>query len=278
MITLLTDFGLIDTYVGVMKGVIAQIAPQETVIDLSHGIPPQDCRQASFQLVQALPHFPRGTIHVVVVDPGVGSDRRAVAIKYHENEYSPSSYLVGPDNGVFTSVLGSVEIIHAVELTCTDYWYAHQRNQNAQKSNEISATFHGRDTFAPVAAHLATGVPIQNFGPAIAPSSLIKLPYLDYERIDNGWRGWVQSIDHFGNIITTIPGDCLKDWQPWQIQIAGETIQGQHSAYYRVPRGCLLSLIGSHGFIEIAVNGGSAQQILALSLNPPPEVFLQSSC
>ncbi|MDG2992309.1 SAM-dependent chlorinase/fluorinase [Candidatus Synechococcus calcipolaris G9] len=282
MITLLTDFGLTDVYVGVMKGVIAQIAPQEQIIDLSHGIPPQDCRQASFQLLQALPHFPAGTIHVVVVDPGVGGDRRAIALEYQRVKPQknpaptqlgqPSSYLVGPDNGVFTSVLSIIDPVSAVELTCRDYWYG----------DTISGTFHGRDIFAPMAAHLARECALHRLGPAIAPSSLIQLPYLDYESLPRGWRGWLQGVDHFGNLITTIPGDCVENVRQWQIQITDQsngqsnkpTIPGGHRSYSTVPVGELLSLVGSHGFIEIAVNGGHAQGVLGLSLEPPQEVLL----
>lgn len=272
MITLLTDFGLRDVYVGVMKGVIAQIAPQERVIDLSHGIPPQDCRQASFQLLQALPHFPPGTVHVVVVDPGVGGDRRAIALEYRmakspPQSSHPPSYLVGPDNGVFASVLGIIDPISAVELTCRDYWY----------SDPISGTFHGRDIFAPVAAHLARGCALHKLGVAIAPASLIQLPYLDYEPLPRGWRGWLQGVDHFGNLITTIPGDCLGNARQWQIQVNEQTIPGGQGSYGSVPVGEVLSLVGSHGFIEIAVNGGHAQGVLGLSLEPPQEVILQSS-
>jgi S-adenosyl-L-methionine hydrolase (adenosine-forming) len=153
ILTLLTDFGLNDVYVGVMKGVIAQVNPQLRVIDLTHQIPPQNVTAAQFNLMNAYPYFPPGTVHVAVVDPGVGGTRRAIAIQLAE------AFLVGPDNGLLSGVVAQKQVIQAVELTNTRYW------RNATPSS----TFHGRDIFASVGAHLASGVAIAEMGDAIAP-------------------------------------------------------------------------------------------------------------
>lgn len=164
-ITLLTDFGHQDVYVGVMKGVILSIDPQAQVIDLCHEIPPQDCRTASFQLLQAVPYFPPQTVHVVVVDPGVGTRRRAIALDLGVG------YCVGPDNGVFSLVGDRYPPQRVVELTQPQFW----------RTPNPSATFHGRDIFAPVAAHLAAGTDLARLGSAIEPDSLVRLPHLTYE-------------------------------------------------------------------------------------------------
>lgn len=139
LITLLTDFGVQDNYVGVMKGIIAQIYPDAKVIDITHEVPPHNLDAANFCLMKAYPYFPAGTVHVAVVDPGVGTKRRAVAIEL------ATGFLVGPDNGIFTGVLQEEQIILAVELTKPEYWLP----------NEPSTTFHGRDIFAPIGAYLS---------------------------------------------------------------------------------------------------------------------------
>ncbi len=153
LVTLLTDFGLSDVYVGVMKGVITQINPRLRVVDLTHQIPPQNITAARFSLMNAYPYFPKGTVHVAVVDPGVGSHRRAIAIQLD------SGFLVGPDNGLFSGVLSQTKVIAVVELTNPEYW----------QTSAPSQTFHGRDIFAPVGAHLASGVPLKQLGETIDP-------------------------------------------------------------------------------------------------------------
>ncbi|MFN4278678.1 S-adenosyl-l-methionine hydroxide adenosyltransferase family protein [Thermosynechococcus sp.] len=243
-ITLLTDFGHQDAYVGVMKGVIFSIHPQAQVIDLCHEIPPQDCRTASFQLLQAFPYFPKGTVHLVVVDPGVGTRRRAIALDFG------NAYGVGPDNGVFSQVCDRYPPQRVVELTQPAFW----------RTPNPSATFHGRDIFAPVAAHLAAGTDFGRLGSAIDPQSLVRLSHLTYEMTPQGVQGWIQAIDHFGNVITTFPAALLAKGYHY-IQIQGQQIPLLHT-YGDAPHQQLMALVGSHGFIELAVNGGSAQLVL----------------
>jgi S-adenosylmethionine hydrolase len=148
LITLLSDFGLSDVYVGVMKGVIAQINPALTVVDLTHQIPPQNIAAGRFSLMNAYPYFPGGTVHIAVVDPGVGSRRRGVAIQLD------AGFLVGPDNGLFSGVLSENPVVAAVELTNPQYW----------RTLSPSTTFHGRDIFAAVGAHLASGISDRTVG------------------------------------------------------------------------------------------------------------------
>ena len=159
IMTLLTDFGYQDGYGGVMKGLIASSCPTAQLIDLTHSIPPQNIAAARFTLLNAYAHFPLGTVHLVVVDPGVGTTRRAIALQISHG------YLVGPDNGVLSGVVDAVGAIAAVELTNPDYW----------RTAEPSTTFHGRDIFAPVAAHLVAGVPLEKLGATISPTSLTRI-------------------------------------------------------------------------------------------------------
>jgi S-adenosylmethionine hydrolase len=239
-ITLLTDFGLQDPYVGMMKGAIASIC-SATVIDLTHQIPPQDIAAARFALLSAYPYFPEGTIHTAVVDPGVGTARRAIALR------SKTGYLVGPDNGVFSGVIQHHGVLEAVHLTNRQYW----------RSPKPSQTFHGRDIFAPVAAHLAAGVAFTELGSTLPLDTLATLDLPPPVRQPDGTvMGRIQAIDHFGNLITNIPGsDVLA---PAHL-LLGDHVIPLATTYGAVPVGALVGLIGSHGWLEIAVNGGSAQ-------------------
>lgn len=241
-ITLLTDFGLSDIYVGVMKGTIAQINPQIPILDLTHQIPPQDVASARFQLMSAYPYFPSETVHVAVVDPGVGSARRSIAVRLR------SGYVVAPDNGLISGILEHA--IAAVELTNRDYW----------RSRLPSTTFHGRDIFAPVGAHLASGVALEALGDEIEVSSIVKLPIPDAIATPKGIQGVIQAIDHFGNLITNIPGNQVHNCQ-WTVQIKGARYPGK-TTYAEAKVGELLGLIGSHGWIEVAMNCGNAQSSL----------------
>ncbi|MDM7327771.1 MAG: SAM-dependent chlorinase/fluorinase [Thermosynechococcus sp. Uc] len=252
-ITLLTDFGHRDVYVGVMKGVIFSIYPQAQVIDLCHEIPPQDCRTASFQLLQAFPYFPKGTVHLVVVDPGVGTSRRAIALDFG------NAYGVGPDNGIFSQVCDRYPPQRVVELTQPHFW----------RTPNPSATFHGRDIFAPVAAHLSRGVDLMALGEPLDPKVLVQLPDLGYESTPRGVRGSIQASDRFGNLITTLPAELLAKGYHW-VEIQGQRIPiAKTKTYGDVPPHHLIALAGSHGFIEIAVNGGSAQRVLGCENGDP---------
>ena len=244
IIALLSDFGWQDNYVGVMKGTIAQINPKLQVIDLNHQIPPHDIASARFNLMQACDYFPQGTIYVAVVDPGVGSDRRGIGIQW------ANGYLVGPDNGIFGGILERYPAIAAVSLTNTEYW----------RVKEPSSTFHGRDIFAPVGAHLANGVPLAVLGEPIAIDSLSEIVLPTLRKTAQEVIGSIQYIDHFGNLITNIPASMVPDI-PCDIYYGNHPIQ-LINTYGEVSAGELAGLIGSHGLLEIVVNQGSAQQQL----------------
>ncbi len=256
-LTLLTDFGLSDGYVGMMKGTIARINPHLTVIDLTHQVPPQNIAHARFVLMTSYPYFPASTVHVVVVDPGVGSQRRAIAIAFGKDPDHPTGFLVGPDNGVLSGVFQQEAIIAVVELTNPKFWLA----------PNPSTTFHGRDIFAPVAAHLASGVALEELGREIEPASLVSLdtPAIKTELLSDSvvkLTGHIQAIDHFGNLITTIPAEQVFG-KKWSVLIGDIDLPGKQT-YSEVTPGDLLALIGSHGWVEVAVNSGNAQEKLKL--------------
>ncbi|NET04549.1 MAG: SAM-dependent chlorinase/fluorinase [Symploca sp. SIO2B6] len=241
LITLLTDFGLSDIYVGVLKGVIAQINPALRVVDLTHQIPPQNILAARFCLMGAYAYFPKGTVHVAVVDPGVGSQRRGIALQLDVG------FLIGPDNGLFSGVLSQTKVLAAVELTNPEYW----------RTASPSTTFHGRDIFATTGAHLASGVPLENLGEVIDPTTLVELSIPAKHTTEAGITGCIQYIDHFGNLITNIPAAEVEG-KNWFIFVENQTI-ARRPTYSDCSAGEALALIGSHGWVEIAVNSGSAK-------------------
>lgn len=257
LITLLTDFGLSDIYVGAMKGVIAQINPAIVAVDLTHQISPQNIRAAQFNLLNAYPYFPAGTIHVAVVDPGVGGSRRSIAIELNDG------FLVGPDNGIFTGLLTQRSILQVVELTNTQYW----------RVSHPSNTFHGRDIFAPVAAHLANGISLTELGNSIDPASLIQLPLATCTATSTGFTGSIQYIDRFGNVIINVPGEYVQD-KRWSVMIGKRTVPGCRT-YSDVSPGQPIALIGSHGWVEIAVSGGDAHFQLRLNWDDSVQVVVE---
>lgn len=248
LVTLLTDFGQSDVYVGVMQGVIASINPHIQVISLTHQIPPQDVAAGRFCLMNAYPYFPPDTVHIGVVDPGVGSRRRAIALQLD------GGFLVGPDNGLFSGVISQYPVLAAVELTNPEYW----------RTPEPSATFHGRDIFAPVGAHLASGVPLTYLGKTIDPSTLVQLPIAPYTCTDAEIIGCIQYCDRFGNLITNIPGNLITG-KNCTVSI-NDRIIASGNTYSDVPPGSAIALVGSHGWVEIAINGGSAAIHLNLKI------------
>lgn len=265
LLTLLSDFGLSDVYVGVMKGVIAQINRSLTVVDLTHQIPPQNVAAARFCLMNAYPYFPDGTVHIAVVDPGVGSNRRSVAVEL------ATGFLVGPDNGLFSGVLAKTTLssnfssekqLSVVELTNPNYW----------RTPEPSATFHGRDIFAPVGAYLASGVPLNQIGRAIDPATLVQLDIPECTLTTNCFAGCIQYTDRFGNLITNISGSCVQG-KNWSVLAAGLIIPATYT-YSDVKYKSAIALIGSHGWIEIAINGGNAQLQLQMNLGDRVQVVL----
>jgi S-adenosylmethionine hydrolase len=262
VITLTTDFGQVDTFVGVMKGVIASIEPRARVVDLTHAIPPQDVAAGAFALVTAYRYFPPETIHVAIVDPGVGSRRRAVAL-------AAGGYgWVAPDNGVLGYALADLARagrLHgrwragywhlgadaqAVELTDPRYWLA-----------PVSQTFHGRDVFAPVAAHLARGVPLVALGRPLARVRALALPRP--RRVREGWQGRVIHVDHFGNLITNLGAAELGE-ADWSVSVAGRHIAGLRASYAAMAE--LGAILGSSGYLEIALRDGSAAASLGATV------------
>ena len=250
IITLLTDFGLSDIYVGVMKGTIAQINPQLKVIDITHDIPPQNIAAGRFCLMNAYAYFPPETVHIAVVDPGVGSSRRAVAIQ------CANFCLVGPDNGLFSGVLSRESAIESVELTNPKYW----------RTPQPSSTFHGRDIFAAAGAHLANGVALEELGEAIDPNSLVQLQIPNCAVTATGIEGCIQYVDRFGNLITNIPNNCIQsnNWSVKVDRISDAILIPSGETYNDCQPGDLVAIIGSDGWLEISVNGGSAQSVLKL--------------
>lgn len=246
IITLTTDFGTADSYVGVMKGVILGIAPDVRLVDLSHEISAQDVRGAQFILGQVAPFFPDGTVHLAVVDPGVGSGRRPLLITTSRASY------VGPDNGLFTFVMGetSAEIF---ELDRPEFWLT-----------SVSSTFHGRDIFAPVAAHVARGVPRHDLGHPI--NDPIRLPLAMLQRHSDGRvTGHIIHVDRFGNLITDIPGEWMTD-RRWRAEVAGQRISQFGTTYEDTAPSALLGLVSSTGTVEIAVRDGNAAARLGVGV------------
>lgn len=250
IITLMTDFGEQDTYVGAMKGVILSICPEAKMIDLTHRIPAQDICAAALQLSNVYAHFPPQTIHLIVVDPGVGSQRRAIICQVENHTF------VCPDNGLLTLVVQQAPIEACVAIQNKTYFLP-----------QVSHTFHGRDIFAPVAAHLANGIPMSEFGRPVTDLRYLQLAKLDIS--ESQIKGEIIWIDHFGNAITNIGHQYLQMIDPelkLQINFRDQQISRLSESYSAVPVGTTLALISSFDYLEIAVNQGSASQICNLSL------------
>jgi S-adenosylmethionine hydrolase len=245
IIALLTDFGTRDHYVGAMKGAILSVAPSATLVDVLHEIPPGDVGGAAFALAAARPAFPAGTVFVAVVDPGVGSSRRGLAAAAGDHLF------VGPDNGLLSLVLDQGARIREIANAAL-----HRR--------DVAPTFHGRDVFGPVAAHLAAGVAIDAVGPAVADP--VRLPFPPVRRVGSAqWEGAIVHVDRFGNLVSCIRADEL-------LGMAGEdgdmvaSIAGAVApvvrTYADVAAGEPCALVGSSGLLEFALNGASAAEVL----------------
>lgn len=262
IIALTTDFGTADSYVAQMKGVILGIATGARLVDVTHAIPPQDVPFAAIVLAECVAAFPPGTVHLAVVDPGVGTQRRLIAAEIGDWRF------VAPDNGLLSAVARVHGLRRAFELTERRWW-----------RYNLSATFHGRDIMAPVAAHWAHGVDPGEFGPAI-DGGIQQLALGEPRRSDRMIAGTVIRCDAFGNAITNIPGAWVGPDAPaaaggscgssagiaiatgWRVSIGGRNIGPLRRTYGDVPPREPLALVGSHGFVEIAVNCGSAQAAL----------------
>jgi S-adenosyl-L-methionine hydrolase (adenosine-forming) len=244
IITLTTDFGTADGYVGAMKGVILGRAPSARIVDLTHLVPPQDVRAAAFALQTAVPCFPPGTVHVAVVDPGVGSARRAVLLQ------AGSQWLVGPDNGLFEGVIRTLGATHAFEI-----------DPAKVGADAVSRTFHGRDLFAPAAALLATGTAPGRIGRpldgALEPLGLPLAVIREHEV-----EGFVVHVDRFGNLVTNVPAAAIVPLQP-ACEVRVGRVLARLVGTYADAHGCeLVALEGSGGMIEIAVRNASAAAVL----------------
>jgi S-adenosyl-L-methionine hydrolase (adenosine-forming) len=256
LLTLTTDFGLEDAYVGAMKGVVATHAPEVRVVDITHAVAAQDVMEAAWVLRQAVPYFPEGTVHLAVVDPGVGTGRRPIACRIAGHIF------VGPDNGLFSLLLGpdvlGPEVPESVvALDRPSLW----------RTASPSRTFHGRDVFAPLAARLANGARLEDIGTPVPPDSLMRLQWVRPRADEQGVQGWVMHIDHFGNAVTNIPASLVDDHRAGREVrcYAGSTIlDGIRETYASVASGEPLVLVGSTGHLEVSVNSGHAAELLSL--------------
>ncbi|NIO09382.1 MAG: hypothetical protein GTO40_15770 [Deltaproteobacteria bacterium] len=260
MITLTTDFGYKDAFVGTMKGVILGINPKVTIVDLSHGIPPQDIMAGAMVLSGAVPSFPAGTIHVAVVDPGVGSERRPILVQ------SDQEYFIGPDNGIFSLVMKGKKPRQTVELSAEKYHLEPK-----------SATFHGRDVFAPVAAHLSQGLAPSKLGNPIG--DLIRLPWPEVTTKKSTISGEVIYVDGFGNLVTNIREDMLAPFAEacLSVSVGRFRIPGLSSSYSTVREGEKVAVLNSWRFLEIAVRNGSAAKQLGKSVGAGVEVSIENT-
>jgi len=252
IITLLTDFGSRDAYVGIMKGVALGICPAARLVDLTHEVPPQAVRVGALLLRSALGYFPDGTVHLAVVDPGVGSARNPVAV------LGERAILVGPDNGLLAPAATALGSYVVRRLTCQQLF-----------RRPVSATFHGRDVFAPVAAHLAAGMAADELGPELPALEALDLPA---PRVDpHAVHGEVIYVDHFGNLITNIDAAAVGTFrqQTVSVSISKTMMSPLAASYAAVPPGAPLALIGSWGLLEVAVRDGNAAAALRAGLATP---------
>ncbi len=248
-IILTTDFGCADEYVGVVKGVILSINPEAQIIDLTHAIPPQDIRRAASVLGRNHRYFPAGSIHLCIVDPGVGtSGRRIIAVKTN------NFYFIGPDNGVFSFVIGGDKAVDIYQVSNRS-WFL----------DEVGSTFHGRDIMAPAAARISRGEPVEAAGPRLSPESCIlispALPICTGDEI----IGEVCAIDHFGNLITNIDREqlqALSEKDRFSVQVKSVRIRLHQCSYGDLPDKRPAAIINSSNVVEICVKNGSAAEVL----------------
>jgi S-adenosylmethionine hydrolase len=272
IVTLLTDFGENDSYVGAMKGVLLSILPDARLVDISHQVGPQDVQQAAGIISAIYKYYPSHTVHLIVVDPGVGTTRRPIAVQTDRGRF------VAPDNGVLTHVLRKASSWQAVALENSGYWLP-----------EPSQTFHGRDIFSPVAAHLASGVSLSDLGPSIDDLVTIQIPPL--ARVPGGVKGEVVRIDHFGNVLTNIQSltwvdDTTLEFKPpderltlpepisftassARVTFSWRTLDGIRRTYGEAHTGDTLALVGSSSELEVSVNQGNAADKLAIQVGDP---------
>lgn len=252
IVTMATDFGVEDHYVGVMKGVILSISNKAKIVDITHSIDSHSILQGAFIIKNYYKYFPENTIHLVVVDPGVGSDRRAILVTCDNH------FFIGPDNGIFSLIYKVSSDYEVFELENNQYFL-----------EKISSTFHGRDIFSPVAAHLSNGVPPSEFGSKITNPKTIELNEYIYN--EESVTGEVIYKDKFGNLITNIPSALVN--KNAEIKIETNTIHGISDFYSSVKEGQLLAIKSSAGYLEISVNKGSAANLFE---NDKLKVFVKN--
>ncbi len=250
IITLLTDFGTADPYVSAMKGIALSINPAVQLVDITHEVTPHDVAEAGYVLAMSFGYYPRGTVHLVVVDPGVGSARRILAAEVE------GQVLMAPDNGLLTMVLATSPPTRLVRVSNSDYFH-----------HPVSMTFHGRDIFAPVAAHLTLGVDLGEMGPAAEEYERLEAATATVSR--SAIDGQVIHVDRFGNLVTNITREDIhalhgEQTTALRVHVAAEEISGVSRTYAEVGLGALLAVIGSTGLLEISTNRGSAADVLGV--------------
>jgi S-adenosylmethionine hydrolase len=248
VVALLTDFGTADIYVGVMKGVIAGIAPRATVIDLTHEIAPQDVRAAARSILSGYRYFPSTTVFCCVVDPGVGTSRRAVAVELAGSDGVFT--FVCPDNGLLTPLLDLPTLARVRSVVLDDPSF-HLPN--------AGATFHGRDVFAPAAAHLAAGIRLPELGSACGPDSLVRLELSRPVAAGHGYVARIVHVDRFGNLVTDLAAEELGGSPgAWRVKVGEVAVAGLSSTFADVEAGEPVAYVGSSGLLELAVGQGNA--------------------
>jgi hypothetical protein len=244
IITLTTDLGSKDNYVGIMKGVILSINPNATIVDITHQISPGNIKEAAYNIKTAYRYFPPNTVHIIVVDPGVGTKRKILLLE------TPTSYFICPDNGILTYILKDFLYYKLFHVTNSHYFL-----------EPLSNTFHGRDIMAPVGAHLSKGIEASCFGPEI--QDIITLQEKEPQQTSfNTLKGKIIYCDHFGNLVTNITKDHIPNQKEFEIIVKNEKIDKISSSYLDVEEGNLLAIWGSAGFLEISISCGNAKERL----------------
>ena len=264
VISILSDFGTDDEYVGVMKGVMLSICPSVSIVDITHQIAPQDIHQAAYLIPSYYHFFPEGTVHIVVVDPGVGSQRGILAVNHRKH------FFIAPDNGVLTLLLNAEKSDTIIRVDNSDYFL-----------EPLSSTFHGRDIFAVVGAHLSCGTKLDTLGALTDVMDIVRIKELNCRISQSGELiGKIVSIDHFGNLITNIDSISLTAFcetealRRLQIHIGSFVISELSNTYSDAAPAAPLALIGSRNYLEIAVNGGNAKKKLQVKKGDPVRLTL----
>jgi len=258
VLSITTDFGIANGFVGVMKGVIYGIAPDVKIVDITQLVSPQNVREGAYAMWRAVPFFPAGSVHVGVVDPGVGTKRRPIGARLGDQLF------IAPDNGLLTPLILDAQkngdMVKFVHLDNQKYWLP-----------KVSNTFHGRDIFAPTGAHLVAGVPLGELGTTITDPILLDLP--QPEKTQNGWKAQVTIIDVFGNLTTDLPVEALDECMDSLVRIRGHEIDGIIPSYGHREVGDLVAVVDSEYYIEVAVVNGSAAKKLGAQVGDVVEVI-----